>query len=103
MNGNSRPPSGTITRRRVTTSCAASRSIGSPSKRIVPAVHGSSPEIVLSSVVLPAPFAPTTETISSAPTREADVAQHRHVAVAGADALHLEERAHAGTACFLPR
>ena len=64
---------------------------------------GRSPEIVLSSVVLPAPFAPTTDDDLAGADGEADVVQHRHVAVAGADALRLEQRGHACPACFLPR
>jgi hypothetical protein len=39
-----------------------------PSKRIEPDIAGTVPESVLNSVVLPAPFGPTIETNSPAPT-----------------------------------
>ena len=48
--------------------CAGSRSIASPPRRIVPDRIGCTPEIARSSVVLPAPFDPTSATISPAST-----------------------------------
>ena len=51
--------------------------MSSPSKRTVPALAGCTPEIVRSSVVLPAPLAPTSATSSPSATREADAVQRR--------------------------
>ena len=48
--------------------CPGMRLMSAPSKLILPAESGRSPEIVLSVVVLPAPFAPMSATISSRST-----------------------------------
>jgi len=51
-----------------TMSCAATPAIGLPSNVIVPPFGRSNPEIVRSVVVLPAPFAPSSVTISPSST-----------------------------------
>ena len=56
-------PSGTWLSPSATILCAGSRAMLFPSNSIVPAVGRISPEIVFSSVVLPAPFAPIRVTI----------------------------------------
>ena len=47
---------------------AADASIGEPAKTIEPSVTGCTPEIARNSVVLPAPFEPTSVTISPSRT-----------------------------------
>src|SRR5262249_25195527 len=68
MCGNTRRPSGqwAIPRRRI--SWAASPWISRPSKRMRPAAARTSPEMVRSVVVFPAPLAPSRHTNSPAPT-----------------------------------
>ena len=65
---NTRRPSGTIATPEVQTRCAGSRATSVPPTRISPAVRGCSPAIALTSVDLPAPFGPTTATVSPGPT-----------------------------------
>ena len=50
------------------TRCAASRDRSVPATRISPAVDGCSPAIAFTKVDLPAPFGPTTATVSPGPT-----------------------------------
>ena len=57
-------PSGTWLMPRFTISCGSLPSMRSPSNRISPARGRSIPEIVMSVVLLPAPFAPITATVS---------------------------------------
>src|SRR3954453_7134967 len=52
----------------ILTRCVCDPAISSPSKRIFPEAGRSIPAIVFKSVDLPAPLAPTTATISDAPT-----------------------------------
>ena len=61
-----------------------------PAKRTVPAITGSSPDIARSSVVLPAPFGPSSATTSPAAIVDVDAVQHADLAVAGSQALHLQ-------------
>ena len=49
-------------------SCAGRRSTAVPFRRMLPALGRTIPEIARSSVVLPAPFAPTTAVIAPAAT-----------------------------------
>ena len=56
-------PSGTWLKPRATILCGGRRTMLSPSKSIVPAAGRISPEMVFSSVVLPAPLAPISVTI----------------------------------------
>ena len=65
-----------------------------PARRISPAVTGTSPITVLSSVLLPAPFAPISATISPARTSSVDLVQHLRAAVSGDQALDLKQRVH---------
>ena len=61
-----------------------------PSNSIVPAVGRISPEIVFSSVVLPAPLAPIKRDDLSSLDRQADVVQHLDLAVSGTQAMNRE-------------
>ena len=63
-----RRPSGTCTTPRVTTSCGGTCVMSSPSKRTLPSLGTSRPLTVLSVVVLPAPLAPMSVTISPSST-----------------------------------
>ncbi len=60
-------------------------------KRIAPRHGRITPEMVRSSVDLPAPFEPSTATISPAPHGEIDAAQDFRAAVAGVQAVHREQ------------
>ena len=64
--------------------------------------RGSRPAIAFSSVVLPAPFGPST-TVRPGSTSQVEVAHDEEAAVAGADAVEVEARAHAGSAISSPR
>ena len=63
-----RRPSGTCTTPRVTMSCGATWVTSSPSKWTLPCLGTSRPLTVLRVVVLPAPLAPMSVTISSSST-----------------------------------
>jgi hypothetical protein len=63
----------------------------SPSKRTSPRRGRSRPEIVRSMVVLPAPLAPTTDSVSPGLHHEVHTAQRRQVAVRDVHAGQLEE------------
>src|SRR5690606_33634740 len=67
--GNTWRPSGTCAIPRCARRAGGTPARSRPSKRIAPDVTGASPEIALNSVLLPAPFGPTTATSSPAPTR----------------------------------
>ena len=64
MLGKMRRPSGTWIRPCATIAEGRARSIGAPPKRIAPRHGRSAPEMVRLSVDLPAPFEPSTATIS---------------------------------------
>src|SRR5262249_34598812 len=66
--GKTQRPSGTWMSPRATIVAGFSRSISLPAKRMEPCVARSTPEIVRLSVDFPAPFEPSTATISSAAT-----------------------------------
>ena len=93
-------PSGTWLMPSATILCGGRRTMLSPSKSIVPAVGRISPEMVFSSVVLPAPLAPISVTIWPCSIVERDVVQHLDLAVAGAQAL---DRQHAHSCTSSPR
>ena len=62
MRGKMRRPSGDWARPSVTILCAGTSSIRLPSKEIEPRAGRSSPEMVRSVVVLPAPLVPISDT-----------------------------------------
>ena len=68
-------------------------SIDLPRMRISPSRGRSSPLIVRSVVVLPAPLAPISATISPGVDRERDALQRMHVPVVGVDVADLQDRA----------
>jgi hypothetical protein len=68
MRGNTRRPSGEWLMPARTISLGARRVMSRPSKRIVPAAAFTKPLIARSVVVLPAPLAPISATISPSPT-----------------------------------
>ncbi len=61
-------PSGAWQMPSATLSCAATRVMSRPSKMILPADNGRTPEIAFKVVVLPAPLAPMSVTISPSST-----------------------------------
>ena len=71
---------------------ARARRCRAPSTRTRPASGVRSPAMIDTSVVLPAPFGPSSPHTSPASTLEADLVERRVVAVALAHALHLEHR-----------
>ena len=73
-------------------SCVAIRVMSWPSKRIEPLRARGLPQIVIISVVLPAPLAPISVTISPSADVEVDALQRLDLAVEGLDASDLEQR-----------
>ena len=72
----------------------AAAQIDRPSKRIVAAARRHMPAIVFSSVDLPAPLAPMTATVSPSATAIETPNSACEVAVAGVDAVDLEQPGH---------
>ncbi len=64
-----------------------------PSSTMAPRSASTTPLIALNSVDLPAPFVPSSATISPSLQFEVDVAQHRSLAVAGLDAADEQQGA----------
>ncbi len=88
-----RRPSGTWLIPSATISCGGPRcGWVVPSKRIVPAAGCSMPEIVRSVVVLPAPLAPSSATISPSATSRLTPLQGADRPVADLDPVELEQR-----------
>ena len=90
MLGKMRRPSGTWIRPRATIAAGCSRSIAASKKRMAPRQARITPEMVRLSVDLPAPFEPSTATISPADS-EIDAAQDFGLAIAGAQAADGEQ------------
>ena len=90
-----RRPSGTVAMPISTRLCAGIWSMGWPSKRMRPRLGMSVPQIILSSVLLPAPLAPMQANISPWLDLQVDVVESLEVLVVGAGVLDLKQ-AHAG-------
>ena len=73
---------------------SAGRAIQRPSNRMPPPDSATMPMTVLSNVLLPAPLAPISATISPLLDGKRHFAQYRQAAVAAGDAIKLQQRAH---------
>ena len=96
-------PSGTWQIPSRISSCAGMPSMRSPSKVIEPATGRSMPDTVFCVVVLPAPFAPSSATISPSFDVEADALQRPDAAVADLDVVDVEHQLALGHGSLIGR